>query len=117
MTLKPQTGLSNNKPVLPRLVGMNFRKGDGSVNAQEHVIEQDESKIEVLYGGAGAYGNAAEYVQILVALLNEGKHPKTGNSILKPDSVQLLFKDQLDDKLVKDLYRLVPGAIPELSNE
>lgn len=98
---------------------MNFRDQSqgGNVVAQPHVIEQDESKIEVLYGGAGAYGNAAEYVQILVALLNDGKHPKTGNSILKPESAQLLFKDQLDDTLVKDLYRLIPGAIPELSNE
>lgn len=98
---------------------MNFRDQSqgGKVIAQPHVIEQDENKIEILYGGAGGYGNASEYVQILVALLNEGKHPKTGKSILKPESAQLLFKDQLDDTLVKDLYRLVPGAIPELSNE
>lgn len=98
---------------------MNFRdkNQDGKMFAQEHVIEQDESKIEVLYGGAGSYGNAADYVQILVALLNDGKHPKTGKQILQPQSVQLLFKDQLDEKLVKDLYRTIPGVQAEFSGE
>lgn len=115
ITLKPQTGLAG-KSVLPRLLGMNFKDKNGIVTAQRHVIEQEESKIEILYGGAGAYGNAAEYVQILVALLNNGTHPITKKEILTPSSVEELFRDQLDDNLVKDLYKDVPAAQPELTN-
>lgn len=116
MTLKPQTGL-NGDSVLPHLVGMNFRDNKtGKVEAQPHVIEQDESKIQVLYGGAGAYGNAGEYVQILAALLNEGKHPVTGNRILSAESVTEMFRDQLSDQLVKDLDTPITDAIPALTN-
>jgi hypothetical protein len=47
------------------LAGMNFKANDGKVTPMDHVIELDESKVEVQYGGAGAYGNAAEVSQIL----------------------------------------------------
>lgn len=57
MTLLPQSGVPGG--VKKTLAGMNFKE-NGKVRPMEHVIEQDESKMEVLYGGAGAYGNAAE---------------------------------------------------------
>lgn len=58
MTLLPESGVPGG--VKKTLVGMNFKDSEGKVTPMEHVIEQDESKMEVLYGGAGAYGNAAE---------------------------------------------------------
>lgn len=118
ITLKPQTGIQDGG-VLPRLAGMNFKETQGDATTarpQQHVIEQDENQIEILYGGAGAYGNAAEYVQILVALMNDGTHPITKAEILKPASVEELFRDQLSDDVVKDLDRPIEGMMPELSN-
>jgi CubicO group peptidase (beta-lactamase class C family) len=58
MTLLPESGVPGG--VKKTLAGMNFKDSSGKVTPMEHVIEQDESKIEVQYGGAGAYGNAAE---------------------------------------------------------
>lgn len=57
MTLLPQSGVPGG--VKKTLAGMNFKQ-DGKVKAMDHVIEQDESQMELQYGGAGAYGNAAE---------------------------------------------------------
>lgn len=58
MTLLPESGVPGG--VKKTLAGMNFKQQDGKVKPMDHVIEQQESKIEVQYGGAGAYGNAAE---------------------------------------------------------
>ncbi|KAF5375117.1 hypothetical protein D9758_000027 [Tetrapyrgos nigripes] len=115
ITLLPQTGIPGG--VKPRLAGLHFREKDGTIRAMEHLIEMDESQQEVLYGGSGAFGNAREYCQILVALMNEGTHPVTKGKILSPASVKELLRDQLtDEKLIKDLDRPIPAAQPELTN-
>ncbi|THU91638.1 beta-lactamase/transpeptidase-like protein [Dendrothele bispora CBS 962.96] len=115
ITLLPQTGIAGG--VKSKLAGMNFRKKDATLEPIEHPIEMDESKQEILYGGAGAFGNAAEYCQVLVALMNEGTHPVTKGKILSPESVKDLMKDQLaDEQLIKDLERPIPAAQPEFTN-
>lgn len=99
---------------------MNFKSAQGdafTVKPQSHVIELEESKVEIMYGGAGAYGNAAEFVQILVALLNDGTHPVTKSQILTPTSVEELFRDQLSEDRVKDLDTPIVASMPDLSNE
>ncbi|UZJ52176.1 hypothetical protein CBS101457_001496 [Exobasidium rhododendri] len=114
MTLAPETGVKGG--VKKTLAGMNFKAKDGKVTPMEHVIELDESKVEVQYGGAGAYGNAAEYVQILATLLNKGTHPVTKKQILKPESVEELMKDQLEENLTAGLYEEIADAQPEITN-
>jgi len=115
ITLLPETGIPGG--IKSKLAGMNFREKDGTIRPMEHVIEMDESKQEVLYGGAGAFGNARDYCQILVALMNEGTHPITKGKILSPASVKELLRDQLtDEKLIKDLERPIPDALPEFTN-
>ncbi|CBQ73797.1 related to transesterase [Sporisorium reilianum SRZ2] len=88
-----------------KLVGSHHRGTDGIISANEHWIEQDEAQIEIQMGGAGLWGNAAEYCQILVALLNGGTHPKSGGTILSSESVAELIKPQLDGKLANDVDR------------
>ncbi|KAL8283280.1 hypothetical protein RQP46_005690 [Phenoliferia psychrophenolica] len=112
MTFLPQAG-----NVLPKLAGMCQRDPTtGVVAPHAHWMEQEDSKIEVHYGGAGLYANAAEYVQILVALLNDGQHPN-GGRILSKASVAELFRPQLRPELVKDLERtLYAVTTPQMSN-
>lgn len=114
MTTKPETGVSGG--VKARLAGLHQRGKDGNITAIPHLIQLDESKLEVQYGGAGLFANAAEYCQILVALVNGGTHPKTKGQILKPESVEELFKDRLSEKLVADLDRPFEAALPEITN-
>ncbi|EPQ32417.1 uncharacterized protein PFL1_00613 [Pseudozyma flocculosa PF-1] len=111
MTFKPQTG-----GLLAPKSGTTYRDpADGSIHEIPHPLQQDESKIEVQYGGAGLYASAGEYGQILVALLNRGTHPK-GGQILKPETVELLFEEQLSAELVKDLDRPVMATQPKVTN-
>lgn len=90
MTFLPQAG-----NILPKLAGMHQRDATtGLLSPHAHWMEQEDAMIEVQYGGAGLYANAAEYCQILVALLNGGQHPK-GGRILSPASAAELWEPQL----------------------
>lgn len=47
-------------------------------------------------GGHYLYSTALDYANILVALVNDGKHPVSGAQILKPETCRdLVFKDQI----------------------
>ena len=114
---KNMSFLPESAGLLPRLAGMNFRAtSDGSISGIPHWMPLQDSKVEVQYGGAGLFANPRDYCQVLAALVNKGTHPVTGNQILKPDSVELLKKDQLTGKLQQDLTKDLPDAIPELTN-
>lgn len=58
--------------------------------------ETDEEKARLFNsGGAGAYAQPSQYVQILAALLNDGKSPKNGAQILKPETVNIMWENQI----------------------
>ncbi|EST07256.1 Beta-lactamase-related [Kalmanozyma brasiliensis GHG001] len=99
-----------------KLVGSHYRNPEGIVSANDHWMQPDESKIEVQYGGAGLWANAAEYCQVLIALLNGGTHPKTGGQILTQASVDELVKEQLTGKLQEDIDREFPNTDPTITN-
>lgn len=48
-----------------------------------------------MHAGAGCFAKPAEYVQVLATLLNDGKSPKTGAQILKPETVKEMFENQI----------------------
>jgi len=50
-------------------------------------VTDHEKKHVLNSGGAGAFAKPVEYVQVLATLLNDGKSPKTGAQILKPETV------------------------------
>ncbi|GAC73199.1 hypothetical protein PANT_8d00111 [Moesziomyces antarcticus T-34] len=114
--IKSASFLPKTAGLADKLVGSHYRNPEGIISPNEHWLKQEESKIEVHYGGAGLWANAAEYCQILVALLNGGTHPKTGGKILTPESVEELVKPQLDEKLAADMDREFPNTDPTLSN-
>lgn len=64
---------------------------------REPIIAQtDHEKKHVFHsGGAGAFAKPAEYVQVLATLLNDGKSPKTGAQILKKETVEAMFQNQV----------------------
>lgn len=60
------------------------------------VAETAEEKARLFQsGGAGAFAKPTEYVQILAALINDGTSPITGKQILKKETVDQMFENQI----------------------
>lgn len=60
------------------------------------IAESDEDKKKIFHsGGAGAFAKPTEYVQVLAMLLNDGKSPTTGAQVLKPETVNAMFENQV----------------------
>lgn len=73
----------------------------GSSDAEERdhlyrepiIAETEHEKKHIFHsGGAGAFAKPTQYVQVLSMLLNNGKSPITGAQILKPETVDEMFK-------------------------
>ncbi|KAK4628592.1 Acyltransferase calJ [Fulvia fulva] len=71
-------------------------------------------------GGAGCFAKPAEYVQVLAALLNDGRSPITGNRILKEETVKAMWTNQVPDmpnfarQGIPDAKRDQTNSTPEL---
>ncbi|KJY02326.1 beta-lactamase family protein [Zymoseptoria brevis] len=80
------------------------------------LAQTDEEKKRIFNsGGAGAYAKPREYVQILAALLNNGTHKKTGKQILKPETVEAMWNNQIEQH--PDFARAgIPAAKSEQTN-
>jgi CubicO group peptidase (beta-lactamase class C family) len=76
--------------------------GNPRTETRDHIyrdplIAESQAEKDRLFqsGGAGGFATPRDYVQVLAALLNDGEHSKTGARILKPETVNLLFENQL----------------------
>jgi CubicO group peptidase (beta-lactamase class C family) len=81
---------------------MHQRDTEGGLKVREHLFKaalNQESKEQqdkhYQSGGAGLWSRPKEYVKILAVLLNDGKSPYTGKTILKKESVDLLWENQI----------------------
>jgi hypothetical protein len=66
-----------------------------------HSLKQDSADKQDKFfqsGGAGLFAKPKEYVKILAAILNEGTSPTTGKQILKPESVELFWENQIPNQ-------------------
>jgi len=84
---------------------------------REPLIAESDAEKKAIFnsGGAGCYAKPSEYVQVLATLLNDGKSPKTGAQILKPETVEAMWQNQI--KQHPDFARQgVPDAKPEQTN-
>lgn len=66
-----------------------------------HPLKQDSADKQDKFfqsGGAGLFAKPKEYVKILAAILNEGTSPTTGKQILKPESVELFWENQIPNQ-------------------
>ncbi|KAH8794760.1 beta-lactamase [Hyaloscypha finlandica] len=57
----------------------------------------EEIKATFNTGGAGCFAKPAEYCQIIATLLNDGVHAKSGHRLLKKETVDQMFTNQIPD--------------------
>ena len=106
------------------LVFLHVRDRDGKLSLNENghlnrrplvVTAPEDIKATFNSGGAGCFGRPAEYCQIIAMLLNDGTHAKSGNRILKPETIKEMFTNQIKD--MPDFGRQgVSSAKPLLTN-
>ena len=61
-------------------------------------------------GGGGLFGSPKDYMIFLKCILNDGKH--ADGQILKPETIELMFKNQLADDLSLN-WNLPEGGLPD----
>ncbi|PVH70028.1 beta-lactamase [Cadophora sp. DSE1049] len=95
--------VSSNKILLDNLVGVTLRKADGSLIPGVHVPRDIAAEINA--GGAGLYGTASDFVRLVAEIVNDG------GILLKPETVQEMFRPQFDDDryLLDALHKSVAG--------
>ena len=88
------------------LAWMNKRTPDGklSLNPNGHLNRKplyastEEEKGQTFHaGGAGCFAKPKQYCQIIATLLNDGTHPGTGKQILKKETVDSMFTNQIPE--------------------
>ncbi|KIX96886.1 uncharacterized protein Z520_07606 [Fonsecaea multimorphosa CBS 102226] len=88
------------------LAWMNTRSPDGklSIYANGHLNRRplyatSKEEIDGTFhaGGAGCFARPSQYCQIIAMLLNDGVHPGTGNRILKKETVETMFTNQIPE--------------------
>lgn len=86
------------------LAYMNSRAPDGklSLNKDGHLNRRPlyastSQEIEATFhaGGAGCFAKPKQYAQIIATLLNDGVHAPSGNRILKKETVDQMFTNQV----------------------
>ncbi len=106
--------------MINKLAFMNYRNPEGklSLNNAGHInrkplYAKTKAEVETTFnaGGAGCFARPRDYCQIIATLLNDGKHPKTGAQILKKETVDEMFTNQIPD--MPDFARQVkPSLFP-----
>lgn len=93
------------KETQKHIAHMHQRDAEGNLKEREHLFkgpfEQDTKEKQSKFnnsGGAGLFAKPKEYVKILAAILNNGTSPTTGNTILKKDTVDLLWENQIPNQ-------------------
>lgn len=86
------------------LAYMNSRASDGSLRLHPsghlnrrplYATTKEEIDGTFQQGGAGCFAKPTEYVQIIATLLNDGESPTTGQRILKKETVDQMFTNQV----------------------
>ncbi|KAE8364608.1 beta-lactamase/transpeptidase-like protein [Aspergillus caelatus] len=117
-----------------RLVGLWHRSAGGHLLRRDYPLNKPldvKEAAEIFHsGGAGLFGSIREFSKILVALLNDGRSPQTGQQVLSPRTVKEMFTNQIHQHpdfarqplsamkpdLVspcKELYPLCPTPTPQ----
>lgn len=74
------------------------RSIDGHLNRAALVAKTQAEKDAVFQqGGAGCFARPNQYAQVISMLLNDGVHAPTGNRILKKETVDAMFTNQIPD--------------------
>ncbi|PSR83913.1 beta-lactamase/transpeptidase-like protein [Coniella lustricola] len=105
-----------------KLAFMHQRSHDGILQPRDHLLRAPlvaKTEEEVARcsnsGGAGLFAQPQEYCKILVALLNQGKSPTTGATILQPSTVAEMYKNQIP-QFPNFSRQYIPASKPDLTN-
>ncbi|KAJ6071664.1 hypothetical protein N7499_009678 [Penicillium canescens] len=105
-----------------KLAYMHQRDSTGRISPRDHLLRrpltvENKSDVESLFnsGGAGCFSTPQDYCQILAILLNDGTSPSTGSQLLKKDTVDEMFRDQIAN-LPPLSEKYIPDAKPDLTN-
>lgn len=80
------------------------------------LAETEHEKKHIFHsGGAGAFAKPVEYVQVLATLLNDGASPATGAQILKKETVEAMFENQIP-KMPDFARKGVVASKPDMTN-
>jgi CubicO group peptidase (beta-lactamase class C family) len=111
------------KEMKSQLAYMNQRYSDGHLTQREHLLRRplypdaaSQQKEILNSGGAGLFAQPKEYVKIISTLLNNGTSPNTGKQILKKETVDEMFRNQIPD-LPNFGREVIQAATPELTNK
>ncbi|EFQ34604.1 beta-lactamase [Colletotrichum graminicola M1.001] len=105
-----------------QLAYMHHRRPDGEIVARDHLLHrplivQSEEEIRQCFnsGGAGIFAKPQEYGRILSVFLNDGTCPITKAQILKKETVDEMFTNQIS-KFPNFSRQGLRDAKPELTN-
>ncbi|OBT87865.1 hypothetical protein VE02_02613 [Pseudogymnoascus sp. 03VT05] len=108
-----------------KLAHMHHRDKDGVLSPRDHlqrlplVVDlNDESEVSRVFnsGGAGMFAKPQEYAQILSVLLNNGTCPLTNAQLLRAETVDEMFRNQIAS-FPNYSRQGIPAAKPGLTNE
>ncbi|KAJ5585996.1 hypothetical protein N7450_005783 [Penicillium hetheringtonii] len=128
-------GGSMDKDMRNRLAFMHTKSADGKLAPRDHVLQaplviDPDNKADVAQifnsGGAGMFAKPQDYCKVLAVLLNDGTCPKTGTQILRKETVDEMFTNQVPQfpnfsrqgtpASKPDLVRVVPELYPVAGN-
>ncbi|TAQ83914.1 hypothetical protein B7494_g7758 [Chlorociboria aeruginascens] len=105
-----------------KLAYMHSRSPQGNITTREHLLRapllctpEEQSKI-LNSAGAGCFAQPSEFVKIIATLLNNGVSPHTNTRILKSETVDEMFTNQIPD-MPNFGREKMQAATPELVNE
>lgn len=102
------TGFQLSPAQRSRLVSMHARGADGSLTPIAFEVPQEP---EFFMGGGGLYSTGPDYLRFQRMLLGRGT--LDGVQVLRPETVDEMFRNQIGDLTVG----LLPTAIPQSSND
>ncbi|KAJ5908839.1 hypothetical protein N7495_001521 [Penicillium taxi] len=104
-----------------KLAYMHQRDSDGRYHVRDHLLRraltvESESDVKAFFnsGGGGCFSTLEDYCQILAMVLNNGTSPTTGKQLLKKETVDEMFRDQVGH-LPPLCQKYVAAAKPDLA--
>lgn len=105
---------STRPDLLSRAARMTYRADDGRLVSGDAAMKVFGVEIGTLYvkesGGGGCFSTANDYIKLLKSIL------KNDGSLLKPETVDQMFKPQLADPMPLAHYHQGPGSNPLMGN-
>ncbi|KAH8679316.1 beta-lactamase family protein [Ilyonectria robusta] len=95
-----------NESMRSRMAHMHARDHDCSLRPRDHLLRiplvvdlenKDEVRQVFNSGGGGIFATPSEYCKILAVLLNSGTCPRTGTRILREETVEEMFRNQIPE--------------------